>query len=693
MGVCDAHDAAWGCKKTLAEGEGFAIAARFMQDSPIQEKLVDKSLDVYKRLGMPLSRQNCKLQIESIQGATLWLICEQCANLLKLSSADKEAAREAARRWWKDKSAPGHMPGQKTTERNKKPAYFIIYGNGFTPSAIQAHLILRYWVEKVKGKLGEDIWEHIRMELTSKEHGSRMVFTEVFTEEKKVHRGQLVDGLFLLDYKTGQDMALIAVWAPEDSEYVGSLLKPNQAVKPMAIAEAEIEQIQKQVCEKPKNIYEILMDAICCVMCADGNATPKEQEAIHIILGKTKASWTKEDIDKRIDGFLERIKMDGMDKIVQATCENLPEFKSKKRREVLTFCLEFIARADGIVDEKEKQLIEKFKSALGVESGDSAPKSGSQSSKEERKTEEEEQTTVNSSPSDDINANKSSEPILPDGSVDDRIDGLWDSAKKLGWSETDCEKEISIYTEILGLVNKSSKYNACASLRNRAISYRNLKKFDEALNDLQHELEIAQKIGDRYRVMECQRVMKETKQMKQDAEIKASGGEKSLKVQSMEQQASKLSDSGAEGDAAFKSLFEDLANSDSDIRAKASQLLAHSSEASSKLINVYQESLVADPRKSVLAGRVLGRKLDGGRQDMIPEQVTMLLFRVKIAFTPCVCGRCGELNVGIPVPEKGLYIGFYGQTDDKHGAYALPVLCDYCGKEFFIAWDSDPRGQ
>jgi hypothetical protein len=110
-----------------------------------------------------------------------------------------------------------------------------------------------------------------------------------------------------------------------------------------------------------------------------------------------------------------------------------------------------------------------------------------------------------------------------------------------------------------------------------------------------------------------------------------------------------------------------------------------------KLVSIYKECLNSDPRKSVLSGRVLGRKIDGGKGDMIHAQTAMIMFGVQVAFIPCVCGHCGKLNVGIPVPEKGLYIGFYGQTDNKRGAYALPVLCDYCGKEFFIAWDNDPR--
>jgi hypothetical protein len=76
---------------------------------------------------------------------------------------------------------------------------------------------------------------------------------------------------------------------------------------------------------------------------------------------------------------------------------------------------------------------------------------------------------------------------------------------------------------------------------------------------------------------------------------------------------------------------------------------------------------------------------------MIHAETSAIALGVAVAFTPCICGHCGKLNVGIPVPEGGLYTPFYAQKDDTNCAYSLPVLCDYCGREFFIAWDSDPR--
>jgi tetratricopeptide (TPR) repeat protein len=287
---------------------------------------------------------------------------------------------------------------------------------------------------------------------------------------------------------------------------------------------------------------------------------------------------------------------------------------------------------------------------------------------------------------------KPAQPEKSTESLDERINRLWESARELGWSDADREKAVTMYTELLGLVDEgSTSYNVCAILRNRALSHRSLKNYDAALEDLAQELEIAQRKGDQLRVMECQKITKETHEWKRNAEIEAGGGPKAEKIRKMEEAEHKLWRTEAEAEAAFETLFSDLQDGDPDVRAAAARLLADNPNAIRKLISVYQDCLGSDPRKGVLAGRVLGRKMDAGSQQMIHAQISAIRFGIQVAFTPCVCDHCGQLNVGIPVPERGLYTPFYSQQDDQNCAYALPVLCDFCGKEFFIAWDSDPR--
>ena len=127
MNVCDAHGAVHKSQKNLSTGEGYLLAAFFMQKSIIQEMLIDRDMPYMKTKGF--SREQYRLQIESTQGSGPWLICEECIGVLNLGSDDQSASRDAAKRWWQDKNLSGHLPGKIAAVREKKPSTFIGKGN------------------------------------------------------------------------------------------------------------------------------------------------------------------------------------------------------------------------------------------------------------------------------------------------------------------------------------------------------------------------------------------------------------------------------------------------------------------------------------------------------------------------------------------------------------------------------------
>jgi len=108
MSVCDAHDTVWGSRKKMSVGEGFLLAAKFVQNSPVQEKCIQKHMVIYGG-----SRERWINLLQKRQGTDAWLLCEECVEFLKLSYSDKKGARKAAKKWWKDKITAGYMPGQK----------------------------------------------------------------------------------------------------------------------------------------------------------------------------------------------------------------------------------------------------------------------------------------------------------------------------------------------------------------------------------------------------------------------------------------------------------------------------------------------------------------------------------------------------------------------------------------------------
>ena len=112
------------------------------------------------------------------------------------------------------------------------------------------------------------------------------------------------------------------------------------------------------------NIFSILLDAICCVMCADGKMSRREQKTVHAILKKVKCPWTAEDVGKQMTNFLQRVEIKGLGTVTEQTCEKLSEFKRRGKEYVLLKCIDYMVKADGIVDEKEIEICGKFKSAL-----------------------------------------------------------------------------------------------------------------------------------------------------------------------------------------------------------------------------------------------------------------------------------------------------------------------------------------
>lgn len=120
------------------------------------------------------------------------------------------------------------------------------------------------------------------------------------------------------------------------------------------------------------NVFSILLDAICCVMCADQRISRREQKTILAILKKVKCPWSIADVQTHATDFLKRVKEEGLESVTEQTCEKLIEFKRRGKEHVLLRCVDYMAKADGVVHEKEIAVCDRFKSALTEPSPDSA---------------------------------------------------------------------------------------------------------------------------------------------------------------------------------------------------------------------------------------------------------------------------------------------------------------------------------
>lgn len=141
----------------------------------------------------------------------------------------------------------------------------------------------------------------------------------------------------------------------------------------------------------------------------------------------------------------------------------------------------------------------------------------------------------------------------------------------------------------------------------------------------------------------------------------------------------------------FDAIFEQLTNEDPDIRAEARDILAENRYVTRRLWSIYNELMEQEPRRAMLAGRVIGHRLNPRGLPKVKSEVTMHKVGVPIAFVKCACPYCGHENPNIPVPSPGLDVPYRGTRDRQGTAFTLPVLCDFCGSWFYIGFERDPR--
>lgn len=155
---------------------------------------------------------------------------------------------------------------------------------------------------------------------------------------------------------------LIGLALEDFREKLGVVPENEDAPSRQAAVYEVVKQEPRPDHKNTATIFDTLLDALCCIMCADGKMSPEEQNAIPVILGKVVCPWTAEEIVNKIVNFLRRRKDRGLDRIIQETCERLPEFKGKET--VFLKCIDYMAKADGVIDEKEIEIRRKFKAAL-----------------------------------------------------------------------------------------------------------------------------------------------------------------------------------------------------------------------------------------------------------------------------------------------------------------------------------------
>ena len=116
--------------------------------------------------------------------------------------------------------------------------------------------------------------------------------------------------------------------------------------------------------KKGAGLYDILLDALCCVMVSDGKASHDEKVTIQRILEKVKSPHSAQDVNSSIESFIKQVKERGFSPVLKAVLEETRKFKKRGKQKTLLKAFALVAKSDGSVDEAERKVIARFKAVL-----------------------------------------------------------------------------------------------------------------------------------------------------------------------------------------------------------------------------------------------------------------------------------------------------------------------------------------
>ena len=169
---------------------------------------------------------------------------------------------------------------------------------------------------------------------------------------------------------SGIDMALYASnHNSSDSVPKGFSDMQQLAQKPVRkIAEERRSLAVAKRRKKSEQKYQIVLNALCCMMLADRSSSLEERQKITAIMQRFKAPWNEEEIDQRMREFVMRTKNSSYNSVLDETCQELNNITEPKQKDAIKKCLDKVASADGIIDQKEKEIRDRFHSTLNSNS-------------------------------------------------------------------------------------------------------------------------------------------------------------------------------------------------------------------------------------------------------------------------------------------------------------------------------------
>ncbi len=107
-------------------------------------------------------------------------------------------------------------------------------------------------------------------------------------------------------------------------------------------------------------VFEVLLDALCCMMFADGKAGTTERSIVIELMERAQAPWASDEVERRMKDFWQRGRQVSYDALLDKTCSRLGGFGSVRQRTALRKMLVAVASADGAVTGSNRVVLDRL---------------------------------------------------------------------------------------------------------------------------------------------------------------------------------------------------------------------------------------------------------------------------------------------------------------------------------------------
>ncbi|MBI1309894.1 hypothetical protein GC176_01200 [bacterium] len=130
------------------------------------------------------------------------------------------------------------------------------------------------------------------------------------------------------------------------------------------VAEQRHAEAEKRRKARQEEVYSVVLDALCCVMFADGQASKSERAKFQELMARIRSPWDETETDSRMRRFCEQAKGTGLQQMVENVCSRVSTIRSPRQKEILISCMGRVMKADGVVSQDETQIRNRIAAAL-----------------------------------------------------------------------------------------------------------------------------------------------------------------------------------------------------------------------------------------------------------------------------------------------------------------------------------------